>query len=71
MDKTEGYCGADIEGVVREAVEAAFVAGKDALSTEDLLSAINSTNPISETMKDQIEKMDAQYKEKKFTNASR
>ena len=71
VDKTEGYCGADIEGVVREAVEAAFVEGKDSLSTEDLLNAINSTNPISETMKEQIEKMDAQYKEKKFTNASR
>ena len=71
VKKTEGYCGADIEGVVREAVESAFVAGKEALTTEDLLKAIESTNPISETMKEQIDKMDAQYKKKKFTNASR
>lgn len=70
VEKTKGYCGADIEGVVREAVESAFVAHKEHLETEDLLKAIQSTNPISETMKHQIEAMDAQYKEKKFTNAS-
>ncbi len=71
VDKTNGYCGADIEGVVREAVESAFITNKEALSTEDLVKAIECTNPISETMKEQIEKMDAQYKEKKFTNASK
>lgn len=70
IDITNGYCGADIEGVVREAVEAAFVAHKEKLETDDLLKAIQGTNPISETMKHQIEAMDKQYKEKKFTNAS-
>ena len=70
IGRTNGYCGADIEGVVREAVESAFVSQKEGLETSDLLTAIQNTHPISETMKHQIEAMDAQYKEKKFTSAS-
>ena len=66
-----GYCGADIESVVRDGIEAAFVAGKNHLTTEDLQAAIGRTHPISETMKDAIEEMDETYKSKKFTNASR
>lgn len=69
--KMKGYCGADIESVVRDGIEAAFVAGKDHVTTEDLQAAIGRTHPISETMKDAIEEMDKTYKSKKFTNASR
>ena len=69
--KMDGYCGADIESVVRDGIEAAFVAGKDHVTTEDLQAAIGRTHPISETMKDAIEEMDKTYKSKKFTNASR
>ncbi|WP_314655549.1 AAA family ATPase [uncultured Selenomonas sp.] len=69
--KMKGYCGADIESVVRDGVEAAFVAGKAHVTTEDLQAAIGRTHPISETMKDAIEEMDKTYKSKKFTNASR
>ena len=58
VEKTKGFCGADIEGVVRDAVEAAFVAKKKALTTKDLLQAIQDTNPISETMKEQIDNME-------------
>lgn len=69
--KMKGYCGADIESVVRDGIEAAFVAGKAHVTTEDLQAAIGRTHPISETMKDAIEEMDKTYKSKKFTNASR
>ena len=69
--KMDGYCGADIESVVRDGIEAAFVAGKDHVTTKDLQAAIGRTHPISETMKDAIEEMDKTYKSKKFTNASR
>lgn len=69
--KMKGHCGADIESVVRDGIEAAFVAGKDHVTTEDLQAAIGRTHPISETMKDAIEEMDKTYKSKKFTNASR
>ena len=69
--KMEGYCGADIESVVRDGIEAAFVAGKDHVTTEELQAAIGRTHPISETMNDAIKEMDKTYKSKKFTNASR
>lgn len=69
--KMKGCCGADIESVVRDGIEAAFVAGKAHVTTEDMQAAIGRTHPISETMKDAIEEMDKTYKSKKFTNASR
>ena len=70
VDATKGYCGADIEGIVREAIEEAFVAKKEHLETADLLAAIKRTHPISETMKDSLQAMKKTYENKKFANAS-
>ena len=75
VKKTEGYCGADIESVVHESLEEAFL--KDSknhqhpLTTEILLETIENTHPISETMKGQIEKMRDTYKDLKFKSASK
>ena len=71
VSETEGYCGADLEGVVRESVERAFVSGKDCLETQDILDTIHETHPIKETMKDAIERMAKEYEEKKLRNASK
>lgn len=71
VSETEGYCGADLEGVVRESVERAFVSGKDCLETEDILETIRDTHPIKETMKDAIERMAQEYETKKLRNASK
>lgn len=68
--KTEGYSGADIEGVVRDSVEEAFMKEADALTTEGILEAIKNTHSLSEIMKDSIKKMDQLYRERKFKNAS-
>jgi len=68
--KTDGYSGADIEGVVRESVEAVFAGGRDKLTTDDILKAIESTHSLSEIMKEPIEKMEKVYKDRKFKNAS-
>ena len=70
VEKTEGYCGADLEGIVREAVEIAFVNKKARLSTENLLDAIESTNSLSEVMKDSIENMKRMYQILKLKSAS-
>jgi len=69
-DKTEGYSGADIEGVVRESVEAAFASGQDRLTTDLILQSIASTHSLSEIMKEPIERMEKEYKTRKFKNAS-
>lgn len=70
-EKTEGYSGADIEGVVREAVENAFVAGKNELSMSDILAVIKGTHSLSELMKDEIDKMKKEYEKRNFKSASR
>ena len=71
VDKTSGYSGADIEGVVKEAVEHSFVDDKPGLTTEYLLKAIENTHSLSEIMKDDLEKMAKIYKDRKFKSASK
>lgn len=70
VSKTNGYSGADIEGVVKEAVESAFANKKDELSTEDILEAIRNTNSLSVIMKDSLDRMKKEYEDRKLKNAS-
>lgn len=70
VTKTKGFSGADIESVVKEAIETAFANDKKYVQTEDILSAIKNTNPLSEIMKDTLEKIEREYKIRKFKNAS-
>jgi len=69
--ETEGYSGADIEGVVGESVERAFVKGNRELTTWDIQECIRSTASLSEIMKEQIEGMMKLYEDRKFKRASR
>lgn len=70
VSQTGGYSGADIEGIVKEGVELAFAEDKAALSTQDILTAIRGTNSLSIIMKDQIDKMEEEFKKRKLKNAS-
>ncbi len=70
VDKTDGYSGADIEGVVKEGIESAFIHGKQEVSTQDILDAIETTHSLKEIMGDSIEKLEKEYKNRKFKNAS-
>lgn len=70
VQKTKGYSGADIEGVVKDSVEAAFAAGKLELMTAEIVEAINNTHSLSEIMKEPLEKMSKEYETRKFKNAS-
>lgn len=71
LDKTDGYSGADIEGVVRESIELVYTRGGSQLTTEDILSVIQNTHCLSEIMEEPIKKMEQEYKARKFKNASR
>lgn len=70
VEKTKGYCGADLEGVVREGIETAFVKKKESLSTEDLLKAIDSTRSLSQVMKNAIKEMKKIYEDLMLKPAS-
>ena len=71
--KTEGYCGADIEGVVKEAVETAFYEGKGkrSLTVEDILKVIDDTHSLSEIMANKLNELKQSYEDKKLKKASR
>lgn len=69
-DKTDGYCGADLEGIVRESIENAFVQKKPALTTEEIIEAIENTHSLSEVMKDSIDDMKKIYETLKLKSAS-
>ncbi len=70
VQKTKGYSGADIEGVVKDSIEEVFAAGQFELTTSDLLEAIKNTHSLSEIMKEPLEKMSKEYENRKFKNAS-
>lgn len=65
-----GFCGADIESVVHDAIEQVFLEGRPRLETQDLLNAIEKTHPIGETMHAALEEMESKRDENKFTSAS-
>ena len=72
INPTKGYSGADIESVVKEAVEIAFCEtdGKGELTTENLLSVIENTKSISDTLKEKIESLRKEYEKYNFKKAN-
>lgn len=71
ITKTKGFSGADIEGVIKDAVETAFADDKNSVQTQDIVKAINNTHSLSEIMKEALEKMAKEYETRKFKNASK
>ena len=69
--KTEGYSGADVEGVVIDAVENAFVDGSNALTTEHIKKAIENTHSLSEIMKESLTNLSKEYENRHFKSASK
>lgn len=57
LKQTNGYNGADLEAVVKDAIESAFINGKDKITTQDLVQAVKDTKSISSTLKDKIEQI--------------
>ncbi len=54
---TEGFNGADIEAVVRDTIEAAFIDGRETITTSDLRKTVKDTKSISNTLKEKIEQI--------------
>lgn len=67
---TKGYSGADIEGVVKEAVEIAFVNGQKPTTTDDYISVIKKTHSLKEIMGESLDKLEKEYKDRKLKSAS-
>ena len=68
--ETEGFSGADIEGVVKETIESAFADNKKSIQTSDIQTAIRNTHSLSEIMKDTLDRITKEYETRKFKSAS-
>ena len=68
--ETEGFSGADLEGVVRAGIEAAFAADKGRLSTEDILEAVRGTRSMMDLMGEEIKALMEGYEDRGYKNAS-
>lgn len=71
VQKTDGFSGADLEAVVKDTIEAAFIDGRETITTEDLLDVISHTSPISRASGDAIMKTRQAVREKGIRPASR
>lgn len=59
IKETDGFNGADLEAVVKNTIEMAFIDGKKIITTEDLLRSVKDTKSISNTLKDKIKEIKA------------
>lgn len=69
--KTEGYNGADLEAIVKDAVENCFIAGKEQLCTEDLMEAQKNIKSISVTLDRRIKEIKESIKDIDLKPASK
>lgn len=69
-DSTDGYSGADIEGVVRESIEKAYAEGRGKLCMEDITEVIQNTHSLKELLGDSLKNMKDVYEKGNFKNAS-
>ncbi|AFL72643.1 AAA family ATPase [Thiocystis violascens] len=67
---TAGYSGADIESVVKEGIEQAFVEDCPTLETERLLGVIGNTHPLREVMKKKVQEYAERFAEMTIKPAS-
>lgn len=70
IDVTKGFSGADLESVVKETIEEAFINDKDIITTEDLVITAKKTKSISTTLKDKIIAVKESYKKLDLKAAS-
>lgn len=70
VNLTDGFSGADIEGVVKDGIEAAFASGQKEIITENIKRAIGETSSLMELMGDSLNKLMQEYKKRKYKNAT-
>lgn len=69
--QTEGYCGADIEEIVKLTLERAFVNEYEKIETQDLLDSIKEIDSLSVILNDKIEILKKGFEKFKIKSASK
>ena len=57
IKETDGFNGADLEAVVKDTIEAAFINDQSIITTKDLIKSVKDTRSISNTLKDKIKQI--------------
>jgi len=70
VHESRDYSGSDIQNVINEALEVAFVERKKCIEQSHLINAIKNTVPLRETIKDQIGKYEELFDKLKLKPAS-
>ena len=68
--QTDKFSGADIEAVVKESVENAFIDDKNFIKTNDIMAVIKTTQPLSKSFEDKITIIEEYLKKISFKSAS-
>ena len=68
---TDGYSGADLEAIVKDAVESCFVEGRKQMTTDDLKKAQKSIKSISSTLSARIKQIKEAVKDMDLKPASK
>ncbi len=68
---TDGYSGADLEAIVKDAVESCFVEGRKQMTTDDLKKAQKSIKSISSTLSTRIKQIKEAVKDMDLKPASK
>ncbi|MDR1606218.1 MAG: AAA family ATPase [Streptococcaceae bacterium] len=71
IKETNGFNGADLEAVIKDTIERAFIEEKAILTTEDLIQSIKDTKSISDTLKEKITQIKDTISKFDFKPASR
>lgn len=67
---TNGYNGADLEAIVKDAIESCFIEGREQLTTEDLKAAQKNIKSISSTLEKRIKEIKEAVKDMDLKPAS-
>lgn len=67
---TSGYNGADLEAIVKDAIESCFIEGREQLTTENLKSAQKNIKSISSTLEKRIKEIKEAVKDMDLKPAS-
>ena len=67
---TEGYNGADLEAIVKDAIEKCFIEGRNELTTDDLKEAQKNIKSISSTLEKRIREIKEAVKDMDLKPAS-
>lgn len=71
IDETKGCSGADLEAIVKDAIEEAFINGAEKISTDAVIASIKKITPIEEALKEKIESLRERLGSLDVKNASK